>query len=158
MPSPLRTTSLGICMDLNPQPPTLWTLAEGPYELADHCISKKTNVLIMLNSWLDSDTEPEEKHDWHTLNYWAARLRPLWVNEATDEDNADEYGVSEAPSDAPDSGDETIVIICNRSGEENGKKTPDLENQTNAQQARHLRGVLPCSACGEILVGPNCWT
>ncbi|KAF9485760.1 carbon-nitrogen hydrolase [Pholiota conissans] len=106
LPSPLRRLSLGICMDLNPQTPD-WTSASGPYEIADYCIAQKSNVLLLLNAWLDSNEEPEDEEDWHTLNYWAARTRPLWA---------------ENPKDDPSNGHETIVIVSNRTGDENGKK------------------------------------
>ncbi|KAI0917388.1 hypothetical protein AcW1_007414 [Taiwanofungus camphoratus] len=112
LPHPLNTVSLGICMDLNVQPPAEWTLDEGPYEMADYCIAKKTNTLIMLNAWLDSGVDGNEDRDWQTLNYWAARLRPLWAK-AT--------GVS-MPNSQKDAEDETVVVICNRCGEENGKR------------------------------------
>lgn len=92
-------------MDLNAQPPALWTTNDGPYELADYCLAKKADILVLLNAWLDSGVEPEEESDWHTLNYWAGRLRPLWIGS---DDNA------------KGEGHETIVIVCNRSGEENG--------------------------------------
>ncbi|KAF8182284.1 carbon-nitrogen hydrolase [Pholiota molesta] len=83
LPPPLRKLSLGICMDLNPQTPE-WTSAEGPYEIADYCVAQKANVLLLLNSWLDSREETEEDKDWQSLNYWAARTRPLWAENSTD--------------------------------------------------------------------------
>ena len=110
LPSPLRTLSLGICMDLNPQTPD-WTSAEGPYEVADYCIAKKTNLLILLNAWLDSGEETEEEKDWHTLNYWAARTTPLWTEKAS---------IHSKIGDTSE-GHETIVVVCNRVGDENGK-------------------------------------
>jgi len=117
LPSPLHTVSLGICMDLNPQPPTPWRLAEGPYELADSCLKNETRLLILLCSWLDSKEYLEENPDMSTVQYWAARLRPLWTNS----DNEDLEGYdNESNSDTVVNGQETIVVICNRSGEENG--------------------------------------
>jgi len=113
LPSPIRTMSLGICMDLNPQ-----MSSEGPYELADYAISNKANVLVLLNAWLDSEQEPHEPNDWHTLNYWAARTRPLWTDGKGDLGSDEEDHKSDLETAA--SGDETIVVICNRSGEENG--------------------------------------
>jgi len=104
-------------MDLNPQIPD-WTSSEGPYELADYAISNKANVLILLNAWLDSEQELHEPNDWHTLNYWAARTRPLWTDGKDDLDSDEEDHKSDLETTA--SGDETIVVICNRSGEENG--------------------------------------
>lgn len=114
---------MGICMDLNPHPPADWTLAGGPYEIADYCRlsdpgkpKKRTNILVLLNAWLDSQTEMETKWDVSTLNYWVARLRPLWDREhdISRTDKEDE----EQTADAHEK--ETIVVICNRSGDDNG--------------------------------------
>jgi len=113
-------------MDLNVFPPNNWVLEDGPYELANHVIASETKVLVLLNSWLDSEKgrapldhlatnsaeeeeeeeeEEEAEADWSTSKYWAARLRPLWV--------------SEVPAGGKE-GDETVVVICNRTGKENG--------------------------------------
>ncbi|KIP08928.1 hypothetical protein PHLGIDRAFT_23215 [Phlebiopsis gigantea 11061_1 CR5-6] len=120
LPHPLHTMVLGICMDLNAQPPALWTLEDGPYEIAQHCLDKKANVLVLLNAWLDSCREFDDATDWSTLNFWAARLRPLW---ARSEDIEDEGGDEEEPSQREDSEPrETTVIICNRTGSENDKR------------------------------------
>jgi len=112
LPSPLNAVSLGICMDLNTQPPAHWKLETGPYELADYCLLKKTKLLILLNAWIDSGTDMEHKHDGHTLNFWATRLRPLWAKSQSRDDSPDDLD--------PKHRDETAVVICNRSGEENG--------------------------------------
>lgn len=103
-------------MDLNPQPPTLWTLKGGPYELAEYCRSSsgkpRTRVLVLLNAWLDSHSDPESKWDTEVLNYWTARLRPLWDLEHSED---------EQPSNSEDEvSRETIVIICNRCGSDGG--------------------------------------
>ena len=74
--------SLAVCMDLNLTLPNNWTSIEGPYEFADDCLSKRTNVLILLDPRLDSGNEQGEKHDWYTLRYWSARLvRSLWKSD-----------------------------------------------------------------------------
>ncbi|PSS06577.1 hypothetical protein PHLCEN_2v3635 [Hermanssonia centrifuga] len=116
---------MGICMDLNTQPPALWTLEDGPYEIAQHCLEKKANVLLLLNAWLDSKEEREEPKDWRTLNFWAARLRPLWARteelEDEDSDSDKEEGLEHSASQQNHPGQETIVIVCNRSGVENGQ-------------------------------------
>lgn len=103
--------TIGICNDLNVQPPASWTLEEGagPYELADHCISQKTNLHLLLDAWLKSGDKDDEEYDWLNINYWAARLRPLW---AQDEQEGDRESIS--------CSEETIVVVCNRFGEENG--------------------------------------
>ena len=118
LPSPLQTITLGICMDLNPQIPE-WTRAHGPYEIADHCISTKSNILILLNAWLDSQKEPEETHDWSTLNYWALRTRPLWSNGSDSDSSSSEEEQDTSTSDPPIN--ETLVVVCNRTGHENGQ-------------------------------------
>ncbi|EAU86153.2 hydrolase [Coprinopsis cinerea okayama7 len=113
LPDPLRSVSLGICMDLNPERGKTWSLEEGPYEIADHCLKNKTNLLVLLNSWLESPYNPvdEDDNDWSTLEYWAARLRPLWAK--------DDSGLRK--NDSSHQPKETIVVLCNRSGSENGK-------------------------------------
>ena len=93
-------------MDLNVQPPAYWT-SDGPYEVADYCVQKETSILVLLNAWLDSGTADDEVVDRETMSYWAARLRPLW------EEDEDE--------EVTGGGKETIVIVCNRCGEENGE-------------------------------------
>jgi protein N-terminal amidase len=95
-------------MDLNPFPPADWRGADGPYELASHAWSTRTDVLVLLNAWLDSGHDPADVHDWHTLNYWAARLRPLW-------------DIDTENTGAPK---QTLVVICNRTGTENGNQYP----------------------------------
>ena len=54
LPPPLRRLTLGICMDLNAQPPALWSVAEGPYEIAEHARKEGSGLLVLLNNWLDS--------------------------------------------------------------------------------------------------------
>jgi protein N-terminal amidase len=97
-------------MDLNPAPPADWRSSTGPYEIAEHALLTRSNLLILLNAWLDSGEESHAKQDWHTLNYWAARLRPLWVGSPE----------SERRDVSDGAGKETVVVICNRSGTENG--------------------------------------
>lgn len=112
-------------MDLNAQPPAIWTLANGPYEIADHCIEKKTNILLLLNAWLDSGEELDSAKDWGTLNFWVTRLKPLWARseEPSDEDSGDESNSEVAKLKDESTGTETIVIVCNRCGKENGACT-----------------------------------
>ena len=103
-------------MDLNPQPANPWTLQGGPYELADYCRSStgkpRTKVLVLLNAWLDSHSVPTSKWDTEVLNYWAARLRPLW-----DLEHSGDGRTSDAEEEVTK---ETIVIICNRCGSDGG--------------------------------------
>lgn len=103
--SPPRQATLGLCMDLNTQPPAIWDTLDGPYELARHHLASKSSVLILLNAWLDSEEDPENEVDERTLNYWAMRLRPLWSEE----------------EEVAEKGTETMVVVCNRAGEENGR-------------------------------------
>ena len=146
--------TLGICMDLNARPPVEWTSIDGPYELADHCVKNKTNILVLLNAWLDSgiqedddliaeETEDRDGEkggeeesqvemtgpDWRTLNFWTARLLPLWrrrrgsthpiTSQTSDSDLGERPGVTRENED--EVSHETLVVVCNRTGEENGK-------------------------------------
>ena len=111
LPTPLNTVSLGICMDLNPQSHAVWTLEDGPYEIADYCRVNGTDLLILLNAWLDSGIDEDTAEDWHTLNYWASRLRPLWAHVGDD--------VNQPPATIEQR--RTVAIVCNRCGEENGR-------------------------------------
>lgn len=146
-------------MDLNPQIPD-WSLAHGPYEIADHCISKKSNILVLLNAWLDSGKEPEETHDWSTLNYWAARTKPLWSNGTHDDDDDSDFsGEEQDASEQPlVPANETIVIVCNRTGQENGQtiffSQPLLIN--DSIQEKHSPDPQPSSACSQLSVVLNC--
>ena len=104
-------------MDLNPQSPS-WTLDGGPYELAEHCLKTGSGLLVLLNAWLDSEEEMEREEDISTMNYWATLLRPLWYRMGNDGSNGDgEHAGPQITSEGP----ETIVVICNRSGTENGE-------------------------------------
>lgn len=40
---------LGICMDINPK-----DFTSGKYELADHILKTKADVLVFLTNWVDS--------------------------------------------------------------------------------------------------------
>ncbi|KAG1728494.1 carbon-nitrogen hydrolase [Suillus paluster] len=140
LPHPLGPTTLAICNDLNVQDPAVWeSLEDGPYELAQHCIRSGTRLLILLNAWLHPDEEgegeeesvsdssdhtiPEQIEDademepsWKVMNYWAMRLNPLWatVRNATNE--------SDKKPGERKLHDEVLVVICNRFGDEGGKR------------------------------------
>ena len=107
-------------MDLNPFPPVDWTSAGGPYELASHAYATSTNVLVLLNAWLDSGNDPTGVHDWQTLNYWAARLRPLWDVDTPPDDNTSNESPPETSSTPTK---QTLVVVCNRTGIENGTRS-----------------------------------
>ena len=108
-------------MDLNPRSP--WTINDGPYELADHCQKTGSNILVLLNAWLDSEEERYCEVDISTLNYWATLLRPLWYRNG---DGGSNGGVSETRGISGDA--ETVVVVCNRSGVENGERSPPTRN------------------------------
>lgn len=125
-------------MDLNPQS-DIWSMEKGPFELADYCLSTegkpRTNVLLLLNAWLDSKEQLEERWDLATLNYWLLRLRPLWKKSKLD-DGIESYGDSDGEDEGlsshhtdPASADwrskQTIVVICNRCGDDNGLQSPN---------------------------------
>jgi len=96
-------------MDLNPLSSTNWQLETGPYELAEYCQAQSTNILVLLNAWLDSDHELEDEPSWSTLRYWATRLRPLWYDQHKTVIDSEALAQHR-----------TTVVICNRTGEENG--------------------------------------
>jgi protein N-terminal amidase len=132
--------TLGICMDLNPQAPA-WTLEGGPYELADHCLRTDSRVLLLLNAWLDSRADPADEQDWQTLNYWAARLRPLWTARGTSEHE-------QSRAEHGEGADGTVVVVCNRSGEEDGQFglcASQTRQRLISRQASCLLGPLRCS-------------
>ena len=106
LPPPLNSVSLGICMDLNVQKPSEWKSIEGPYEIASYCVAENSNLLILLNAWLESPEDIGEEHAWTTMNFWAHRLRPLWEQREGVSPN-DQRGIN--------------VVVCNRTGNENGE-------------------------------------
>ena len=110
-------------MDLNPRSLS-WTIDEGPYELADHCLRTGSGLLILLNAWLDSEAEVDMEEDISTMNYWATMMRPLWDRMGNNGSSGEDAGPQNIPEDS-----ETIVVICNRSGTENGEHslhTPEV--------------------------------
>jgi len=119
LPPPLNTIVLGICMDLNVQPPKSWDTLDGPYEIADYCLSQQADVLVLLNAWLESFEDDQNDHAWGTLNFWAQRLRPLWVGNGQTDVEGDSPSTDEGANDSA-TRPHTDVIICNRTGEENG--------------------------------------
>ncbi|XP_006462838.1 hypothetical protein AGABI2DRAFT_71992, partial [Agaricus bisporus var. bisporus H97] len=108
LPPPINNLTLAICMDLNPFTDG-WRSDAGPYELADYCQTSKTNLLVLLNAWLDPGIEDDDEPSWKTLEYWVARLRPLW-SKCKDSPDKDEH----------DPNKYTTFVVCNRTGEENG--------------------------------------
>ncbi|KAF8073961.1 carbon-nitrogen hydrolase [Lyophyllum atratum] len=164
--------TIGICMDLNPQPPALWTSAEGPFELADYTAKNRSRLLVLLNAWLysglteddelgemgekedekednsdnskegtelEAEDDEDNEPDWYTLRYWAARLRPLWrrdgrrrgsnetmysdgsIGSVGNEEEAVEDAIEDVEEEEEKPPHETIVVLCNRTGKENGK-------------------------------------
>ncbi|KAJ7845376.1 carbon-nitrogen hydrolase [Mycena olivaceomarginata] len=128
LPAPLRTLTLGICNDLNAQPPHQWTTVDGPFEVADYCLTQNTALLVLLNAWLDSGEEPGSDYDMHTMDYWAERLRPLWLKSSP-------------------ASQETLVVVCNRGGDENGKTFAGSSAAFHMRQGGGKSGIL-CAALG----------
>ncbi|KAG5646012.1 hypothetical protein DXG03_004614 [Asterophora parasitica] len=83
----------------------------------------------------------DEDPDWYTLRYWTARLRPLWrrdgrrrgSNETIASDSGTdgseeiegevvEEAVDEEELEEEKPPHETIVVVCNRTGKENGTR------------------------------------
>ena len=112
-------------MDLNVAPPAVWhSLTRGPYELAAHCAAQGTDVLVLLNAWLDSQQDTADDTDWQTINYWALRLRPLWAKVAEEAAGAgarDSVAGGRSADGGRKPGEELLVVVCNRCGVENGK-------------------------------------
>jgi protein N-terminal amidase len=109
--SPLSTLSLGICMDLNPAPEHAdWP---APCELASFALANRSRVLVIICAWLQSEGDPNSPWCLTTINYWLARLLPLWNKDSPDLIPIDDYP-------APEDHDETIVVLCNRTGLERG--------------------------------------
>ncbi|KAI0205238.1 carbon-nitrogen hydrolase [Astrocystis sublimbata] len=91
------TTSMGICMDINPYK------FEAPwhaFEFAFHCLEVEANLVILTMAWNTREEAssfscvPEEP-DMNSLTYWISRLEPMIRSETRDE---------------------IIVIFCNRAG------------------------------------------
>lgn len=115
-------------MDLNPFPPADWTLEDGPYEVADYCQFQNTDLLVLLNAWLDPDPGvDEEGPSWSTLQYWVARLRPLWFGEQ------EEGSITQVETDKT-----TTVVVCNRTGEENGELMELLSMFVNTNNVKFV--------------------
>ncbi len=73
--------------------------------------------------------------DWQTLNYWLSRLRPLWKKEVDphDESNSDSDDSDDGKTPAHQSTNEdrskrTIVVICNRCGDDKGEYSERISN------------------------------
>ena len=144
LPPPLNTVTVGICMDLNPRSP--WTIEGGPYELADHCLQTGSNLLILLNAWLDSEKEEDIDEDISTMNYWATLLRPMWYQKEVE---PNDEGVEKALEDV-----ETVVVVCNRSGIENGKRSNNPKFLRKGEASYTIQGQSSqeahrCSAFGK---------
>ncbi|KAJ7913566.1 carbon-nitrogen hydrolase [Mycena leptocephala] len=110
LPPPLRSVTLSICMDLNAQPPHSWTTAD------DKC-------LVLLNAWIDSAEDPDDRHDMYTVDFWAERLRPLWLESSS-------------------ASQETFVVVCNRGGDENGKTFAGSSAVFRMRQGGGKSGIL----------------
>ncbi|KAF9075968.1 hydrolase [Rhodocollybia butyracea] len=113
LPPPIGRLSLGICMDLNAHPPADWQMRGPPHEIADYVLEQDVEILIFLNAWLDSEVYGYENEgigggvvDWTTVDFWAARLNPLWEKDSVDSGNGDKV---------------TSVVVCNRTGKEKGR-------------------------------------
>lgn len=120
LPPPLNTVSLAICMDINVQPPRNWDSLDGPYELADYCLSQRSDTLILVNAWLATFDDDYDESAWGTLNFWAQRLRPLWIGEDELSNPADNLFSGDDAVDSTTESSQTNIVICNRTGEENG--------------------------------------
>ncbi|KIJ64615.1 hypothetical protein HYDPIDRAFT_111995 [Hydnomerulius pinastri MD-312] len=174
LPPPLGPTTIAICNDLNVQKPAVWeSLADGPYELAQHCIRSGTRLLVLLNAWLHPDQgEPNQDNkpgrndlktdgnesdglepNWQVINYWATRLRPVWANVEEAWTGKDQKGRSEANQDHSK---ELLVVLCNRFGNEGEKAFAG----SSAMLSMHRGSGRPrlLHAMGEREEGVSVWT
>jgi protein N-terminal amidase len=139
LPGPLNVrVALGVCMDLNVQPPDTWSSLEGgPYELATFTRDNQADVLILLNAWLASNQEAvvevePDGPDICVLDYWYTRLRPLW--------SLEDDGSNQTVKD-------TTVVVCNRCGREDG---------TDVVTSRGTCSILtPCLLSGTLFAGTS---
>ncbi|KAJ3892913.1 carbon-nitrogen hydrolase [Lentinula edodes] len=145
LPPPIGRLTLGICMDLNAQPPADWKTRGPPYEVAEYALKEDVDVVVMLNAWLDSGEDEKDfgdVFDWTTVEFWATRLKPLWVQGGARASSLLQHdttqvrlsGSDSSAKEQEESKDEeetrgevcasdrrTIVVICNRTGEEKGQ-------------------------------------
>ncbi|KAI8633272.1 hypothetical protein F5Y19DRAFT_295068 [Xylariaceae sp. FL1651] len=93
----LGTTSMGICMDLNPYK------FEAPwhaFEFAFHCLEVEANLVIVTMAWMTREdarlfSRMPKEPDMDTLTYWITRLEPIIRS---------------------DNQEEIIIVFCNRTG------------------------------------------
>ncbi|KAG9057399.1 Carbon-nitrogen hydrolase [Serendipita sp. 407] len=109
----LQDLTLGICMDVNPMPDVMSLPA--PCELASFALSKRSRVLVLLCAWLANEEDLQLRWCLSNIEFWIQRTLPLWSK-----DSPDLVSMSEYP--APDDHDETILVVCNRTGTERGTK------------------------------------
>ena len=116
-------------MDLNPHPPNMDDAPSPVYELAEFAVQKNARILVVLCAWLQSGDSSDSQWDILNINYWMERVRPLWerpeilsVNHAGTSFPPPALGPGttretlEAVEDR-----ETIVVISNRTGIEQGE-------------------------------------
>ncbi|CEJ80994.1 Putative Carbon-nitrogen family protein [[Torrubiella] hemipterigena] len=93
----LGSTTIGICMDINPYK---FEAPWNAFEFAFHILEVKSNLVIISMAWMTRE-EPRRfsrmpnEPDMDTLTYWVTRLEPL-IRAESDE--------------------EIIVVFCNRTG------------------------------------------
>ncbi|KAF9240206.1 carbon-nitrogen hydrolase [Melanogaster broomeanus] len=180
LPAPLGPTTIAICNDLNAHTPAVWnSLEEGPYELAQHCVQSGTRLLVLLNAWLHSgkeepgkraakpgqeDDDPEQSDggdaskgmdpNWETLDYWAARLRPLWANDKGTQNTKGGHKVKS--KDKKEGPEELLVVLCNRFGHERGKTFAGSSAMLSLRRGSGKPRLL--HAMGEREEGVGLWT
>jgi hypothetical protein len=72
------------------------------------------------------------------MNYWATMLRPLWDrvsgSTAGGSSNGEEGSSPGPPRESGDS--ETVVVVCNRSGVENGEQAFRKSKRVSPERGR----------------------
>lgn len=65
--------TLAICMDINPK-----DFTSGKCELGDYLLQSKSDVLVFVTNWVDSERDVIHKNDIAaTYQYWIQRLAPV---------------------------------------------------------------------------------
>jgi len=110
-------------MDLNPQ--DMDRDSFPVCELAEFAKQKNARILVVLCAWLHSGDSPDSQWDMTNINYWVARVKPLWKRQETSVNNEGTSPLLGPGTTSETSGAvedrETIVVICNRIGIEQGE-------------------------------------
>ena len=94
--------------------------------------------------------------NWHVLNYWAMRLRPLWAKDIDvggTQDTKPEGTRQSETSASAGVGQDVIVVICNRFGRERGTTVATIFFFLPPWIDRGISPLNPC--LGKVFVGSS---